>query len=287
MFVLKNGAVQKAGEARLSVFEHGFMYGLGQFETFRVYDGHPFLLDEHMLRLERGLLEMNIQWTYDRNLVQAQIKKVLSANHWKNAYVRFNVSAGPGPLGLDQGQYEHPEVIIYAKPLEESNGVHLLPKKGKILETKRNTPESEVRLKSHHYFNSILGKNEIRGLSDTEGLFLTKEGYVAEGIVSNIFWKRGTTLYTPAVKTGILPGITRKAVILLAEKRDYYIREGCFSKEMLIEAEEAFVTNSIQEISPLLEIDKQTYAFHSGVSFELASDYAEARRSAWSFKDLL
>lgn len=287
MFVLQNGIIEKAGEARLSVFEHGFMYGLGQFETFRVYDGHPFLLDEHMLRLERGLREMNIKWTYDRNGVTSQIEKVLSANNWKNAYIRFNVSAGPAPLGLEQASYDQPEVIIYAKPLERSTGVHLSPKRAQVLQTKRNTPESDVRLKSHHYFNSILGKNEIRGLPDTEGLFLTREGYVAEGVVSNVFWRKGTTLYTPAVQTGILPGITRKAVMMLAEKRGFYIRQGCFPAKMLLEAEEAFVTNSIQEISPLLGVNKHSYPYHSDLSYTLAVDYAEIRRSAWSFVDLL
>lgn len=288
MFVYINGEIREAGHARLSIFEHGFMYGLGLFETFRIYNGHPFLLDDHFKRMEKGLQCMDIEWEYDRGKVMEQLNALLEANQWKNAYVRYNISAGKGELGLSTNTYRSPTVIIYMKPLPEASEQPSVYKNGQLLSVRRNSPEASTRLKSHHYFNSILGKREAGGDVSVEGLFMNEKGELAEGVVSNLFWVKGTTIYTPSISTGILDGVTRSFVINLAKKHSFYIREGRFKPSMLFKADEAFVTNSIQEIVRLkavdqYQLDKSTEP--SAVDF-LQKTYTKYRHVLWSSAEI-
>ncbi|WLR50925.1 aminodeoxychorismate lyase [Bacillus tianshenii] len=270
MYLYLNGNIVRKEEAVISPFDHGYMYGLGLFETFRMYDGHPFLLDDHLQRLQHGLGVMNINLEINREDIHSILTELLAANDLQDAYVRLNISAGVGDLGLQVGTYEEPTMMILMKKLP-NEGV-FPAKQGKILRTVRNTPESEIRLKSHHYLNNILAKQEIGKQSHTEGIFLTAEGYVAEGIVSNIFWVKNGVLYTPAVETGILDGITRKWVMALAKKRGIKIEEGFYPIEKLLDADEAFVTNSIQEIVPLNGIEDVRF-LNERVVPSLINDY--------------
>ncbi|SFQ20030.1 aminodeoxychorismate lyase [Salibacterium halotolerans] len=287
MYVYINGEVEEAGAARLSVFEHGFMYGLGLFETFRTYNGHPFLLDDHFRRMENGLKEMNISWTYDRQTVLSQLERLLEANGWNNAYVRYNVSAGPAALGMQAEVYDNPVVVIYMKPLPAPEEMQEPSKTGEFLRTTRNTPETPERLKSHHYLNNVAGKRETGAAPGVEGLFLTERGAVAEGVVSNIFWRRGDTLYTPSVETGILRGVTRSFVMKLAEANGYYVRQGRFSPGHVYRAEEAFLTNSIQEIVPLEAVGTCRYNEKQQTAARLLrKDYAAYRGCLWNAAEM-
>lgn len=275
MYVYIDGEVKKAGEARLSVFDHGFMYGLGLFETFRVYNGHPFLLDAHMERLEAGAEELGIIFHYERETVKAEIGQLLEANGLQNAYVRYNVSAGPGDLGIQTTPYLDPVIVIYMKPLPAA-GAMPGQKDALWLQLRRNSPEGRERMKSHHYMNNWLAKQEIKGRPDAEGIFVNGEGYAAEGIVSNIFWRKGNALYTPAVETGILNGITRQFVIQLAHENDYIVEEGYFLPEDIEAAEEMFVTNSIQEIAVVRALGIHYFPSHSAAQL-LHSRYQKER----------
>ena len=275
MYVHIDGEIKKAGEARLSVFDHGFMYGLGLFETFRVYNGHPFLLDAHMERLEAGAEELGIVFHYERKTVEAEIRQLLDANGLKDAYVRYNVSAGPGGLGIQTTPYLEPAIVIYMKPLPAA-GAEPVQKDALWLRLRRNSPEGRERLKSHHYMNNWLAKQEIKDRPDAEGIFVNEEGYVAEGIVSNIFWRKKDTLYTPAVETGILNGITRQFVIQLAHENDYVVEEGYFLPQDIEAAEEMFVTNSIQEIAAVRALGDYYFPSYSAARL-LHSRYQNER----------
>lgn len=275
MYVYMDGEIKKAGEARLSVFDHGFMYGLGLFETFRVYNGHPFLLDAHMERLEAGAEELGIVFHYERETVEAEIGQLLEANGLQNAYVRYNVSAGPGDLGIQTTPYLDPVIVIYVKPLPEAGATPGL-KDALWLQLRRNSPEGRERMKSHHYMNNWLAKQEIKDRPDAEGIFVNGEGYAAEGIVSNIFWRKGDALYTPAVETGILNGITRQFVIQLAHENDYIVEEGYFLPEDIEAAEEMFVTNSIQEIAAVRALGDHYFPSYSA-AWLLHSRYQKER----------
>jgi 4-amino-4-deoxychorismate lyase len=286
MYVYVNGEVVHKDEARISPFDHGFLYGLGVFETFRTYDGHPFLLDDHLERLNHSLREMNIAKSFTRCEVMEILHRLLEANRLKDAYVRLNVSAGIGDIGLQTSEYDQPTVIMYMKPL-------LAPSfsKGKIgivLKTRRNTPEGKERLKSHHYLNNIIGKREVGSRTDVEGIFLNEQGYVAEGIVSNIFWVKNGTVYTPAIHVGILNGVTRQFVIALLNALKIECQEGFYTLDHLRQADEIFVTNSIQEIIPIYQMDGRAYQGANGpVTSLLQKHYKHFTSFLWTKYELV
>lgn len=274
MLIYVNGNYVKDTEAVISPYDHGYLYGVGVFETLRVYAGHCFLFDDHYERLQAALSSLYIQWNMEKETILQILHELLRRNDLQDAYIRLNVSAGIGEVGLQTEPYTSPSVIIFVKPLPVSNTI--TKKTGVILQLSRNTPEGTLRLKSHHYLNSILGKREVGDDSKKEGLFLTKEGYVAEGVVSNIFFVKRGVLYTPAVETGILNGITRQFIIEIARSLNMQVIEGFFTKEELFESDEVFVTNSIQEIVPLHTIDTVSFS-NNPITLELIHVYRKCR----------
>ncbi|UII56035.1 aminodeoxychorismate lyase [Cytobacillus spongiae] len=286
MYVYFNGSVIKKEEVLISPFDHGFLYGLGLFETFRIYDGHPFLLDDHLARLNDGLTQLNIQAQFSRETILDAIQQLLAKNGITHANIRLNVSAGVGEIGLQTDSYTSPNIMLFARPMEPA-GDELQEKEAVWLRVKRNTPEGEVRLKSHHYLNNLLAKQEIKHKVNCEGIFLTEGNYIAEGIVSNVFWVKNHTLYTPSVDTGILNGITRQFILQLAQIHQLDIQQGFFEKVSLLEADEVFVTNSIQEIVPISRIDKKSFPGKQGVvATQLHKDYRNYSSFLWSRKEL-
>lgn len=257
-----NGELVNMAAAVVPVTDHGFLYGLGLFETFRTYQGVPFLLERHLERMASGCRELGIPFTATAAEVTDWISDLLLANELQDAYVRYTVSAGEAPLGLPSGDYAKPNHIVLAKALPEPSPS--LYENGKMLQrllTPRNTPEGEVRFKSLHYMNSILAKRELNGygqhVQSAEGLQLTRDGHVAEGIVSNVFWVRQGVLYTPALATGILPGITRAVVLELAAQQGMLCQEGLFPWEELLQADEIFLTGSVAELVPVTTLRDQ------------------------------
>lgn len=281
MYVYMNGQLAKKDEVTISPFDHGFLYGLGVFETFRIYNGHPFLLDDHLERLNESLYVLDIDAEFTREDTVKILDVLLSKNNFKDAYIRFNVSAGNGEIGLQTGKYLDPNIIVFAKPLPPAGDMS--EKKAVLLELKRNTPEGPERLKSHHYLNNVLAKREAGPAMDTEGVFLTSEGFLAEGIVSNLFWYKDGILFTPSVETGILNGITRRFVIALARNAGIQVREGFYKKEEAEASDEMFLTNSIQEIVPVTEFNGRRFPGKSGdLATRLLAEYSAYREKLWS-----
>ncbi|MBO1582661.1 aminodeoxychorismate lyase [Bacillus sp. XF8] len=285
MLIYVNGAYVEASEAKISPYDHGYLYGLGVFETFRIYNGHPLLLDDHYERLMGALSTLQIEWKMTKDDVLRVLQELLIRNELEHAYIRFNVSAGVDEIGLQTGVYEEPSVIVFIKPLAAPGIV--VEKEGVILKQTRNTPEGAFRLKSHHYLNNILGKREIGNVVSKEGIFLTEAGHVAEGIVSNLFFVKGGALYTPSLETGILNGITRAFIIRIAEVLDVHVEEGFFTQKELLSADEVFVTNSIQEIVPLNRIGENDFPGKEGkVTKSLMRVYEMHRENLWSRNEL-
>ncbi|WP_459503799.1 aminodeoxychorismate lyase [Bacillus sp. C1] len=285
MLIYVNGTYVEANKAKISPYDHGYLYGLGVFETFRIYDGHPFLLDDHYERLMDALSMLQIKWTMTKDDVCYILQELLLRNKLNHAYVRLNVSAGIDEIGLQTEVYEEPSVIVFIKPLAAPSVV--VEKEGVILRQVRNTPEGAFRLKSHHYLNNILGKREIGNVVSKEGIFFTKSGHVAEGIVSNLFFVKGRVLYTPSLETGILNGITRAFIIKIAEVLNMQVEEGFFTKDELLSADEVFVTNSVQEIVPLRQIEEKDFLGKEGeVTKNLMRVYEMHREKLWSRNEL-
>ncbi|WP_174734838.1 aminodeoxychorismate lyase [Mesobacillus harenae] len=286
MYVYINGEVIKKEDVRISPFDHGFLYGLGLFETFRVYEGHPFLLDDHLERLNEGLRLLNIEVQYNRAQVYNILKTLLKKNQLTNAYVRFNVSAGNGEIGLQTDVYTEPNLIIFMKPLLSS--LEIAEKEAILLKINRNTPEGSYRLKSHHYLNNVLAKREIGQEPESEGIFLNADGFLAEGIVSNLFWIKDGVLYTPSVNTGILNGITRQFVIRMAKNAGIEVIEGMFLTEQAESADEMFLTNSIQEIVAVSKFGGSQLPGNRGLTVKwFSSNYRMQRRKLWSRNGML
>ncbi|WP_141434202.1 aminodeoxychorismate lyase [Bacillus sp. 03113] len=285
MYIYLNGEFVEQEKALISPFDHGFLYGLGLFETFRIYEGHPFLLDDHLKRLNHGLKALQFEAAYERLQIFSLLQELLKKNQLLNAYIRLNVSAGAGEVGLQATGYEYPFLIIFSKSLPQAG--EMQEKMAKLLKITRNTPEGNERLKSHHFLNNILAKKELGPSPNYEGLFLTKEGFLAEGITSNLFWVKEGTLYTPAIETGILNGITRQFILKMAKKVGFEVAEGFYQKEPLYEAEEVFVTNSIQEIVPFKEVDMHQFPGKEGkVVQALHKEFRKHRSVLWTRNDI-
>lgn len=254
MHIYINGQIVSAEKAFVSVLDHGFLYGVGLFETIRVYDGKLFLWKEHAARLMAGLSALQIKHEWTASFLEEAVRHTVEANGRRDAYVRISITGGAEGVGLISGEYEHPSLFIFTKPvppiLEKPTAKML-----KTVSFPRQTPEGRQRYKSHNYLNNVLAKQEIGAEPQVEGLFLTREGFLSEGVVSNLFWVHDHCLYTPSAEAGILDGITRHFVLALAEQLGIPWKEGLYPLEQLLTAEEAFVTNSIQEIVPISQVD--------------------------------
>lgn len=248
-----NGEYLKAEDLRISPFDHGFLYGLGVFETFRTYGDKVFEWDMHMERLHAALSQYHIHLAYSSEVLLEVVQHLNKHSNGQDGYFRLNVSAGEHGIGLQPTEYKQPNVIVFRKELPSApRGTE---KKCTVLETPRNTSEKGVRVKSHHYGNNVLGRFEIPSLAQQEGLFLTRDGYVAEGVTSNVFLgKKNDILYTPSLDTGILPGIIRGWVIRKAASLGIDVKEGLFAKEDVENSSECFITNSIQELVPIRKL---------------------------------
>ncbi|WP_349409089.1 aminodeoxychorismate lyase [Pseudalkalibacillus sp. SCS-8] len=281
MFIYLNGDIVKDKEAAISPFDYGYLYGIGFFESFRIYDGHPFLLDDHLDRLNKALQEVHINQRFTRASMQSIIERLLNVNGWQHASFRLSVTAGKGEPALRTLAFEEPTILVYGGPLPEAP-MELQEKKASVLTIRRNSPEGSERWKSHHFLNNLLAKQEI-GNPAVEGIFLDQFGHVAEGITSNIFWVKGNTVYTPSVDTGILNGITRQYVLSLCEKRGITVEIGRYPLSALLEAEEIFMTNSVQEITGIHEVDGSSFPGKAGqITNELFKHYTQDRNELWT-----
>ncbi|MFD2702567.1 aminotransferase class IV [Paenibacillus shunpengii] len=259
-YTMMNGQLTELKQAAIPVMDHGFLYGIGLFETLRTYQGKPSNLGRHLERMAAGCAELGIPFTADSEKLERWIVKLLAANGLEEAYIRYTVSAGAELLGLPSDNYSEPNHIVFAKALPAMSDEWY--EKGKalqLLRTRRNTPEGQVRFKSLHYMNNILAKRELMQYEQAvqrqaEGLMLTPEGSLAEGMVSNLFFVKDEMVFTPELSTGILPGITREVVLEVCKEQKIPAAEGLYTWEALREADEIFMSSSIQELVPITTI---------------------------------
>ncbi|MFW0912625.1 aminodeoxychorismate lyase [Bacillus altitudinis] len=277
MIIYLNGQYIEEKDATLSPFDHGFLYGIGVFETFTSLAGQVFLLDWHLERLNQSLRDLCIESTIEKPFVLDIIHTLINQNliTGGHARIRFNVSAGRGN-GFSADPYEEPVVFVMISPFRPESIVD--EKQGIILDTRRNTPEGPRRLKSHHYMNNLLAKREIGNDPSVEGIFLTKEDDVAEGITSNLFWRKKDVIYTPSLDTGILNGVTRRYCIEKLRASGISLIEGRYPLSHLLSADEAWMTNSVQGIVPFKNIGDTVLQNHNRtISTKLRTEYTKER----------
>jgi branched-chain amino acid aminotransferase len=257
MYIYLNGSLVPEGEAVVSVYDHGFLYGDGIYETMRSYGGAVFLLDEHLGRLERSASLIGLTLPLDGDALRAAIHETLQANELADAYIRITVSRGEGPPGLDPALCEKPTVVIFTGQMKPyppefyDRGVPLI-----VAGTRRNLREAlDPRIKSLNFLNNILAKREALAAGAFEALMLNHEGFLAEGTVSNVFLVARDVVCTPSLECGILDGITRGHVMGLAREEGLDVVEGKFTRGMLHGAEEVFLTNTSMEVMPVGRVD--------------------------------
>lgn len=255
-----NGTLYDQQNAVISVFDHGLLYGDGVFEGLRVYGGKVFRIDQHLQRLFDSAKGIWLEIPLTKAALRNAINDTVSANGIQDGYVRVVITRGSGSLGLDPHKTANPQVIIIADTI--SLYPDELYEKGLEIVTvsvTRNHPSAiSPRIKSLNYLNNILAKIEGLQAGCIEALMLNHKGEIAECTGDNIFLVRNDMLYTPPNDAGILEGITRGAVIELAEASGRQVRQTALTKHDVYIADECFLTGTAAEVVPVVKVDSRT-----------------------------
>ncbi|MBD3265012.1 MAG: branched-chain-amino-acid transaminase [Candidatus Omnitrophica bacterium] len=258
MKVYLNGRMVSKKDAKVSVFDHGFLYGDGVFEGIRAYNCLVFKLKEHIDRLYESARSIMLNVPLTKKELSKAIMRTLKINKLKNAYIRVVLSRGEGDLGLDPRKCRGNETLVII-----ADKINLYPeelyKKGMdiiTVPTVRNIPEAlNPQIKSLNYLNNILAKIEAINSGYQEALMLDHLGYVAECTGDNIFVVKGKELYTPPQCMGTLRGITRDAVLDIAKKLKIPTHEHVLTRHELYISDECFLTGTAAEIVPVVRVD--------------------------------
>jgi len=256
MWVYLNDRFVKKEHARVSVLDHGFLYGDGVYETLRTYGGRIFLWERHVARLRQSCELIGLTLPIQEEAWTNIIGELLVRNGLQDSGLRLTVSRGEGGLGIDPRLCPHPTVVVVAKPVvrytdqqrEQGLGLH-------VASVRRNPQLAQSpQIKSLSFLNNILAKQEAIRVGADDALMLNMDGYLAECTTSNIFFIKNQRLYTPAVACGILEGITREVVLELANEQGLKIEEGRYTMEHVLQADECFITNTGIEIMAVSKI---------------------------------
>ncbi len=259
VFVWFEGEIHPASEARIPVLDRGFLFGESVYETFRTYDGYPWLFLEHYDRLTQSTAALYLPlarsaeelWDACRSLAERFDDEI---------YLRIMVTGGESDIVLEPEHERRPSVLIFAKPFEHyprdyfEQGVAVA-----IVTTRRNPAFSlNPRIKSCNLLNNIFAYREAREQGAVEAIMLNYEGWVAEGASSNIFIvDQNGTLKTPHLDVGILEGVTRRFIFWLGQRFDISIEEAYLKREDILKAEECFITSSLKGVMPVATVDGQ------------------------------
>jgi branched-chain amino acid aminotransferase len=257
--VYVNGKFVPESEAKISVYDHGFLYGDGVFEGIRAYNGRIFRLKEHVDRLFESAKAIALDIPMTREEMGELLLEACRQNNLRNAYLRPIVARGVGDLGLDPRKCKTPTVIVIAREFGALYGDKY--EKGLKLCTvspRRNSPNSlSPNIKSLNYLNNIMARLEVNAQGCDEGIMLDLQGFVSEATADNIFLiKQGTVITPPTYNS--LKGITRSAVIEIARELGYEVQEVPITMFDVYNADEIFITGTAAEIAPSVIVDNRT-----------------------------
>jgi branched-chain amino acid aminotransferase len=254
-----NGKLYEKEDAKISVYDHGLLYGDGVFEGLRSYGGLVFRLDQHLARLWNSAKAILLSMPMPREEMARAVNETLKANDLRDAYIRLVVTRGAGSLGLDPNRTANPQVIIITDHItvypEElyRQGLEIV-----TASTMRNHPSAlNPRIKSLNYLNNILAKIESMQAGCMEALMLNHKGEVSECTADNIFLVRDGVLLTPPTDAGVLEGITREAVIELARRSGREVREVPITRHDVYIADECFLTGTAVEVIAVVKVDSR------------------------------
>ena len=247
-------------DAKISVFDHGLLYGDGVFEGLRAYNGKVFRLDEHITRLYESAKAIWLTIPMSQDEMREAVNESVRINAIKDGYIRLVITRGAGTLGLDPNRCSNPQVIIIADAISlypaelYQNGLEIV-----TVSVQRMHPAAlSPRIKSLNYLNNVLAKIEGLQAGCIEALMLNHKGEVAECTGDNIFIVRHGELWTPPLDAGILEGVTRDAVIEIAHEAGITVHESPLTKHDVSIAEECFLTGTAAEIISVVKVDNRT-----------------------------
>ncbi len=259
MLIYIDGEFLAREEAKISVFDHGVLYGDGVFEGIRCYNGYVFKLDEHLERLYDSAKSIMLHIPTPIDEMKQNVLETLRRNQLREGYIRLIITRGIGDLGLDPDKCPQPSVIIIADKITlypqhfYENGLEIV-----TVSVRRNYPEAiNPRIKSLNYLNNILAKIEAKQSGAVEALMLNNDGYVVECSGDNIFWIKNEIIVTPPPHIGILEGVTRNSVIALAREAGFQVEERVFTRHDLYIADECFLTGTAAEVIPVVKLDQR------------------------------
>ena len=259
LLVYIDGQYFPKSQARISVFDHGFLYGDGVFEGIREYNGVVFKLKEHIDRLYRSAHAITLKIPLTKEEMAKAVVETLRKNKMKDSYIRLVVSRGVGDLGLDPRKCLNPTVIVITDTISiragnaKETGITAM-----FSWVRRNTVDStSTEIKSLNYLNSILAKIEANACGVDEALCLESNGCIAEGVGENVFIVKNGELLTPPTSTGALAGITAEVVTQLAAKLGIELMVTNLTPFMIFTADEAFFTGTAMEMVPIREVNKR------------------------------
>ncbi|MGP4082598.1 branched-chain-amino-acid transaminase [Pseudalkalibacillus sp. R45] len=256
-WIYLNGHFVNKNEAVVSVYDHGFLYGDGVFEGIRMYDGNIFRLKEHVDRLYDSAKSIMLDIPKTKEELSEIIAETLRRNDLRNAYIRVVVSRGVGNLGLDPNSCRNPQIIVIAEQLAlfprqlYDAGIEIA-----TVASRRNRADVlSPKVKSLNYLNNILVKIEANLAGVSEALMLNDQGYVAEGSADNVFIVKGNVIKTPPGYVGALEGVTRNAIIEIAQLLGFEMREEVFTRHDVYTADEVFLTGTAAEVIGVVKVD--------------------------------
>lgn len=262
MWVYLNNQFVEDDQAKVSIFDRGFLFGDGIFETLRIYKGQPLFLDRHLQRLHHSCEALALDLPTPEPAWEMLLHELVERNHLEHALVRITISRGVGGLGPDPTGCLAPTIVIFPRPLpqlteeQREQGVSIA-----IVNTRRQPSCAlPTQVKSLNYLNNILAKQEAVKAQAFDGLMLNTDGYLAECTTSNIFFVKEKCLHTPSLQCGILPGITREIVLELAQTKGIAVQEGRYEQKDLVNADECFLSNTGFGVLPVSTVDAKQLA---------------------------
>ncbi|TYO95775.1 branched chain amino acid aminotransferase [Geothermobacter ehrlichii] len=259
--VFLNGEFIPAEQAKISVFDQGFLYGDGIYESFRSVGGRLYQFPRHYQRLRQSAEALCYPMPYSEQELENILLMLRRRNRLQDAYFRITITRGPGQVGFQRRLEGELTCLIVAREFREfpeecyRQGIAL-----RVARTRRNAPEAiNPKIKSISNLNSLLGKLEAKEAGVLEVIMLNSRGEVCEGSASNIFWTRDHWVFTPSAATGLLEGVTRSTIIRLCEQElDLRVICGEYRLQDLLFSDEVFITSTSLEVMPVVRVDDFT-----------------------------
>ena len=257
-YVYLNGEFIKSDTAKISVFDQGFLYGDGIFESFRSIGNHLYQFSHHYQRLLQSAEALSYPVTFTQQKLESILLELRERNGLNNAYYRITITRGEGQIGFQRNMGDNLTCLVLAREfqgLDDSyyqQGIEL-----QVAQTRRNAPEAiNPKIKSISNLNSLLGKLEAKAAGAFEVIMLNNKEHICEGSASNIFWTRGQWVFTPGASTGLLEGVTRSTIMRLCEEKlNLRVVTGEFKLQDLQFSDEVFITSTSLEVIPVVKVD--------------------------------